>query len=1064
MRFHVRVLQWIMIFIMETNAFYPNSLVPFLSDGDYTHESITEFGISRVIQELRNRSGRSFPVPHNRGFVPKFSLDEIMMSINNVHKNYKNDPMWHFNNEQIVEANEKLKHYRRIVLDVLQSPNPDFSEARKYLGFCLHLLQSFYSNTNWVELNGQALYMDLGLPGKQLLPISPTEKSTCIACSTEEDIDGCADNLIDNGDLLTSGYRSDIDSNDQTGSQIVPRFGKCGHSESSFRTTEKLTVVSGGINKETTNPQLSPHFRLHNTAASAAIYHTSFFLIDKQNGIIKDIGQRKLELLLGLIKEETLVFIIDTSPGMSTEVEALDKFIQSVARSPSTVNYKFVLATVGKDVENIDVNFFSTVFEMRKAVSKIMFDTQPYCDKPILKAINMVSKVVPKLSKIYIFTDSVPSARNEESPDLEAKKLVMNFYLKETCNVPLVKTFRQKISHNIKKVSRQRRRAFSVPLSFSQIASSSGGQIYTGISSLNLLNIGSSLDPEVTIVKLDFPGGFGGFSTLSVPADSTITKLIIKIDGISALPTSRIKDQNGNLLYAGANGQTNITESDFGTVTLMEIVNPTPGLYFIEKIINTYWKIEVRAVSELDFSAQLMMSDANSYALTEIEGRPTVGENVTVIVTVSLPENVTSVSDLVLLNNKGTTLTNSKLQKYSGHKQGVFYCNVIIPPEDFQIAIDGEDGQATQFRRLHTKLISPVLIKLDIHPFPNPLYTGRNFIIQYTVTNLGAGLTEILTSIRDSQQFAVSPFNKTHQLAAGANITDMFVLHGGATPGITTSVTITAEPLTSGNSNFQYSIFSLTTEDPSNKTPDTTPPDCNITKVIGSCSGVTQCDCNMTVVTTKLEIFDIGEGMKTISYGGSGGNGVNFTHKPFIAGLELSQGTVIAKLVADCCRASEDITLTDWTSTSTCTVPVNPSWTPGPCTTTPPPTTTTGPTTDSSTSVTTDSSTSNAGTTSVGSSNGQTGGGSVTTTLSVTQTGSNAAASQSGSVYPTSGSSVVTTTVTSVSSSSNSNGSESGLSTTWKIVIATSATAISVAALFTGGILLRKKFTSVSPN
>lgn len=49
--------------------------------------------------------------------------------------------------------------------------------------------------------------------------------------------------------------------------------------------------------------------------------------------------------------------------------------------------------------------------------------------------------------------------------------------------------------------------------------------------------------------------------------------------------------------------------------------------------------------------------------------------------TVSLPENVTSVSDLVLLNSKGTTLTNSKLQKYSGHKQGVYYCNVIIPPE-----------------------------------------------------------------------------------------------------------------------------------------------------------------------------------------------------------------------------------------------------------------------------------------------------------------------------------------------------------------------------------------------
>lgn len=71
-----------------------------------------------------------------------------------------------------------------------------------------------------------------------------------------------------------------------------------------------------------------------------------------ENGIIKEIGQRKLELLLGLIKEETLVFIIDTSPGISTEVEVIDKFIQSVARSSNPTSYKFVLATVGKDGNN----------------------------------------------------------------------------------------------------------------------------------------------------------------------------------------------------------------------------------------------------------------------------------------------------------------------------------------------------------------------------------------------------------------------------------------------------------------------------------------------------------------------------------------------------------------------------------------------------------------------------------------------------------------------------------------------------------------------------------------
>lgn len=53
----------------------------------------------------------------------------------------------------------------------------------------------------------------------------------------------------------------------------------------------------------------------------------------------------------------------------------------------------------------------------------------------------------------------------------------------------------------------------------------------------------------------------------------------------------------------------------------------------------------------------------------------------------------------------------------------------------------------------------------------------------------------------------------------------------------------------------------------------------------------------MTAVTTEFEIYDIGEGLRTISYGGTAGTAVNFTHDSFIAGLVLSQGTVKAKLV-----------------------------------------------------------------------------------------------------------------------------------------------------------------------
>nr|XP_022338674.1 uncharacterized protein LOC111134137 [Crassostrea virginica] len=1067
MRFNFTLLFWMLgSFVTRTNAFYPNSLTSFLSYGDYTHESITELGLSQVIQELQTLSFRNFSIQHSREHVPKSSMDDIMTYINYVQKNYFSDPEWHFNNEKISEANEKLKHYRLLVLDLLRSPKPNYSAARQYLGFCLHLLHSFYSNTNWIELSGKAVYTNLGLPGKDLLPVAPTEKDTCTSCSVEDRDDGCSDNLIDIGMVLTSGYRSEIDSVDQTGNRSALRSGKCGHTKGSFSTKENRTVAKGGINKETTDPRFSPHYTRHQSAALAAIDHTVYFFLNKQNGIISEIGPQKLKLLLGLIKQETIVFVIDTSPRILPEMENLNNFIQNTLKDSSGTEYTFVLVTVGKDEYSILVQNFTTALGVRKAIMSIVFDSQPNCNKPILKAIDQVANIVPRRSQMFVFTASAPTDAIRGNDEIEAKKIVINFYVKGSCQVH-PQSYRQRLHRFYRKDIRQRRSTFTVPISFTQIASSSGGQIYTGASSLTMLNIGSALDPEVTIVKMDFPGGFGGFSTLSVPADSTITKLIFKIDGISALPTSRIKDQNGNLLYAGSSGQTNITESDFGTVSVTEIIDPKPGLYYIEKIVNAYWKVEVRAFSRLDFVAQLMTSDPNSYALTEIEGRPTVGENITVKVTMSIPENVTSVSDLVLLNKKGVTLSNSKLLDYAGHKAGVYYCNVIVPSENFQIAVDGEDGKATQFRRLHTKLISPVLIKLEIHPFPNPLYTGRNFIIQYTVTNLGAGLVEALTTMKDSQQFGVSPFNKTHQLASGANVTDMFVLHGGSTAGVTTTVTVTAEPRTSGNSNFQYSVFSLTTEDPSNKTPDTTPPECNITKVIGSCSSVTNCDCNMTVVTTKLEIFDVGEGIKTITYAGSGGNSVNFTNKPFIAGLEVSQGTVIAKLVADCCRASEDITLADWTSTSTCTVPVNPSWTPGPCTTTPPPTTTAIPTTtislttDSLTtdSMTTGSTTSSSGTTKSQSSTGQAGS---TVSSTPSPQGSTSVSQSAGGTSSTN--SAGTTTTASAGSSNNSNESEGGLSTTWKIVIATSASALSVAALFTGGILLRKKFTTVSPD
>ncbi|KAJ8316226.1 hypothetical protein KUTeg_006240 [Tegillarca granosa] len=53
--------------------------------------------------------------------------------------------------------------------------------------------------------------------------------------------------------------------------------GKCSHG-GSYDDTQALTAT-GGINKETSDPSKSPHFRLHNQAEEAAIEATVYFLI-----------------------------------------------------------------------------------------------------------------------------------------------------------------------------------------------------------------------------------------------------------------------------------------------------------------------------------------------------------------------------------------------------------------------------------------------------------------------------------------------------------------------------------------------------------------------------------------------------------------------------------------------------------------------------------------------------------------------------------------------------------------------------------------------------------------
>lgn len=59
-------------------------------------------------------------------------------------------------------ANNKMQTLRDTAIQILNSSAPNYDAAREVIGQYLHLLQMFYSNTNWIELSGSIIYQPLG--------------------------------------------------------------------------------------------------------------------------------------------------------------------------------------------------------------------------------------------------------------------------------------------------------------------------------------------------------------------------------------------------------------------------------------------------------------------------------------------------------------------------------------------------------------------------------------------------------------------------------------------------------------------------------------------------------------------------------------------------------------------------------------------------------------------------------------------------------------------------------------------------------------------------------------
>lgn len=200
----------------------------------------------------------------------------------------------HFDCEQFQAGQNRLIRLRGSAASSIRERN--FDLARQETGQLLHTLQDFYSHSNWLENGNLNIYRVLGRVNERPEPVADVDQPTCLDCEVSgtvvlgriisygtrllgifgvkrrehaKNLYSCSDNLrsyLREHGVLTSGYYTG--SEDSYG-QLIPKLeGKCNHG--GFLDSTSDLSATGGINKDSTNEEWSPHHYHHVRAAQMA--------------------------------------------------------------------------------------------------------------------------------------------------------------------------------------------------------------------------------------------------------------------------------------------------------------------------------------------------------------------------------------------------------------------------------------------------------------------------------------------------------------------------------------------------------------------------------------------------------------------------------------------------------------------------------------------------------------------------------------------------------------------------------------------------------------------------
>lgn len=753
--------------VLSVRSFLPSKES---TDGrqDHTHASITQAAIyhatSDVIANVISPGKYNASDPdttittyfdHDALIHFAQTIIDIVNKNNLAQRTYRDDASRTMNCEQIVPGHLLLQTLRDKIIHQSQTANPNWDAVRDLIGQYLFTLQEFYSNTNWVEMFGDRVCQELGISGESLpYKVSDHDKVTCTSCNyTKEAVQqySCVDNMRSDGQLLTSGYTSYQNINKPIG-QFPQNMGKCSHG-GPYDDSKDIPAI-GGINKETSSPELSPHFDLHQSAGEAAIQATYDFFVGNGTGLLSVLGIEKFKEVMGMSYKNpcynclapglSVVFVIDDTGSMSGEI------MQATQHSIDIVNQAKLLGSNGPSnfilstFNDPDTSIYNTTDgnEMKKWLHNMTAHGGGDCPEMALTGIVNALKIANPGSCVFFFTDADakdPEKQNEVINLINDKHIKLVSFLRGDCGGGsrrrrsefTVQNPTCILNDNSRRAGRARRSSAGFDL-FSKIASATGGQIvHTSSSSLGGL-LGSFVKNNMGASKLGVTSFDMSAPTHSISVDSDLSILTVTIEGLSSATYVSLDRPDGSTqMFSGT-----ASIDKIGSTTVISVQNPPAGVWYLQKSQTGTWKVKVGGSGNIDFTYKFM-EDVHGIKYPITGSSPITGSKLLISISVTGLSPSARVTNIILKKPNGVILTKLPVSDSSSGSNRVLYAYFDVTPEEFFVSINGSIG-TNIFTREKSDIITPVTGEITFTSKPENLVLGENSVIDVAVKNTGS--------------------------------------------------------------------------------------------------------------------------------------------------------------------------------------------------------------------------------------------------------------------------------------------------------------------------------------